>query len=265
MNRPLLYGALLLTVLVGASAKADPLIYEKHYHGFTLWLDCHHHGALVSYYAIGADHGNEPRADHFHLDNSVPPACEQYSTASYRTASVDPSSGTWDRGHLVPANQMDATPEEMSDSFSMTNVLPQQSRFNEKGGAWYYTEELTECYREITPLQIWSGVIWGHDRRNDYFVSSHGIATPDYWWKLVYREDNHAYLAWIFPNDKSARAGDIDQYLVSIAELKKRLQYVPDFGPAERLPSANTTPAHTWKVLSSGDTLTCEGHSTSGS
>ena len=47
---------------------------------------------------------------------------------------------------------------------------------------------------------------------------------------------------------------------MSIAEVKKRLENVVDFGSAERLPSTKTTPTHTWDGQSTGDTLTYEGH-----
>ena len=258
-----LLAASVLLIFAGGVQSA-PDIYEKEYLGFTVWLDCdQHHGAVAFYYEIGADTGNAKRKGRFKTDPSVPSECQPNSGRSYRTATVDPATGTWDRGHLVPANHMDGSPDAIKDTFFVTNILPQNSIFNQSKGAWSRTETITECYRDITTLAVWGGVIWGDDASNDFFTQTHGIKTPDYWWKLIYRQDTGAYVAWLFPNHRSARVANIDDYLISIADLKAELEFVPDFGAVEDTEAAAVTPSSSWLVERSGSNLICEGRSTS--
>ena len=256
--------ALAIFILLANTAQAAPDTVEKQYRGFTVWLDCsRHHGAEAFYYDIKKDTGNAKRKGSFKTDPSVPAECQPNNGRSYRTATVDPATGTWDRGHLVPANHMDSSAESLKETFFVTNILPQNSTFNQSSGAWFQTEIITECYRDITPLAIWGGVIWGNDTRNDFFVQTHGIATPDYWWKLIYRKDKKEYVAWLFPNHRSARAANINDYLISVTDLKAALRFVPDFGAIEDLDAANTTPLSSWPVTKAGSKLTCGGQTTS--
>ncbi len=246
-------------MMAASIAFAAPHIYEKKYHGFTVWLDCERHGALAFYYELDKDEGDISRSSSFKIDNSVPSTCQPNSTDSYRKDTVDPATGLWDRGHLVPANHMDNSLAAMKDTFFVTNILPQQSTFNQSSGAWFQTEKISECYRDISHLSIWGGFIYGQDTANDFFVTTHGVATPDFWWKLIYRHDTQDFIAWIFPNDKNSTAADINKFLATIKEIKERVDFVPDFGEIEQFPDEK--PEHSWSV-SGTQTLTCDGHST---
>ena len=88
----------------------------------------------------------------------------------------------FDRGHLVPANHLDNSPDAIRQSNFMTNILPQASNMNR--GAWLQTEEIAECYRDLEPVTVIGGAIWGDNPRTD-FVASHGVATPDEFWKVT--------------------------------------------------------------------------------
>ena len=50
--------------------------------------------------------------------------------------------------------------------------------------------------------------------------TSHGIATPDAFWKVLIRKDRA--IAWVIPNTAEATRKRLDQYLVSIADLEAR-------------------------------------------
>lgn len=237
-------------------------IAQKPYDGFTVWLDCQRHGAAAFFYELDKDEGHMDRASKsFKIDISVPQTCQPSSIESYVTDTVDPATGKWDRGHLVPANHMDNSLSAMTDTFFVTNVLPQNLKFNRSGGAWFQTEKISECYRDISPLSIWGGMIWGEDTGNDFFVTTHGVATADFWWKLIYRHDTKDFIAWIFPNDKTAKAKDMNKFVATIREIKTRAEFVPDLGELEQFPDYKTGKA--WAVKGSR-TLKCEGISTSG-
>ena len=100
----------------------------------------------------------------------------------------------------------------------MTNIMPQTGVMNT--GAWYQTEYITECYRDISDITVYGGVIWGNDKSNDHFVNSHGVITPDAFYKIIVRHDNNDAIAWVVPNDFTAKKSKLDDYLVSISSIE---------------------------------------------
>lgn len=185
------------------------------YEGFTVWVDCSKRGAVKFRYVAKADHGNLERLHSFSIDQNVPAKCQQTSTAPYTHQGVH-----YDRGHLVPANHMDHSATALRQSNLVTNILPQASDMNR--GAWLRTEEIIECSRDQENLLVVGGVIWGNNKADDYFVKSHGVATPDAFWKVIKTESR--VIAWIVPNTQEATRGMLDTYIVSVAELERRIR-----------------------------------------
>lgn len=188
-------------------------ILKLNYPGFTVWLDCVQRGAIKFQYVAQRDNGNASRYDNFFLDQNVPAECQQTSDKAY--------GHDFDRGHQVPANHLDGNEDAIKVTNTMTNILPQAKNMNR--GAWLQTEEIIECYRDISELLVIGGVIWGNNTADDYFVKSHGVKTPDAYWKVVVRgtgQDERA-IAWIVPNSQDATRKNIDQYLVSVDEIER--------------------------------------------
>ena len=187
------------------------------YAGFKLLYDCDLKSAIRFEYKLDRDTGNFSRPSTFTLDPNLSKNCgQQLSTNSY--ASV--VSG-WDRGHLVASNHMDYDAAYLLSANYMTNIVPQLASFNQ--GLWKETESITECYRDIAPIQVIGGVIYS-DASNDFFVSSHGIKTPDYFWKALITTNSSNQtetISWLFPN-QSALA-NLNSYIVSIDELERRV------------------------------------------
>jgi endonuclease G, mitochondrial len=211
------------------------------YQGFTVWLDCRERGAVKFQYNAQHDTGNEARANSFRFDPNVPKACQQTSTAGYGQG--------YDRGHQVPANHLDYSPEAIKQSNYITNILPQTAQMNR--GAWLLTEEIIECYRDIDELLVIGGVIWGNNPDDDYFVSSHGVKTPDAFWKVVIRGSgqDERTIAWIVPNSTDATRKNLDKYLVSIDDLERltgELIPVADYAKHDK-------PKRSWLVPSGCD------------
>jgi endonuclease G len=158
--------------------------------------------------------GNSKRPGGFYLDPNYSTECQQRSTTSYGSG--------YDRGHLVTSSHMDMTADDRHQSHFMTNILPQISTFNQ--GIWLLTEEITSCIRTFQPITVYGGVIF-NDESNDYFLLSHGVATPDLWWKVLVTKDakgNTDIISWMFPNQENL--GTLDDYLVSVNDIEKQLQ-----------------------------------------
>lgn len=188
-------------------------ILKLDYQGFTVWVDCNQRGAIKFRYIAQRDTGNIKRSNHFSTDPNVPAECRQWSVKAYGHG--------YDRGHQVAANHMDNSEVAIKQTNFITNILPQASKMNH--GAWYQTEEITDCYRDIDELLVIGGVIWGNNQENDYFVSSHGIKTPDAYWKVIIRGhgQNERAIAWIIPNNQQATKTQLDHYLVTVADIEK--------------------------------------------
>jgi len=98
-----------------------------------------------------------------------------------------------DRGHQVPANNWDGDKATCAATNYMTNILPQAAQMNR--GAWLRTEMLTECWRQEQPLTIIGGAVyktgslavpeWEGIDRSDWFMESHYVKNPAYFWKVV--------------------------------------------------------------------------------
>ena len=85
-------------------------------------------------------------------------------------------------------------------------------------GIWLAAENVAECYRDLTPVRVVGGVVYS-DSANDYFLISHGIPTPAYFWKVILSADKA--IAWYIPNRSDLVS--LDGYLVSITDLEAKL------------------------------------------
>jgi endonuclease G, mitochondrial len=202
----------LLFVLLFSSSLSfaeEPLLLE--YEGFSVWLDCEKRAPVKFEYIARRDGGNVKRKSRFYIDNTVPTECQQTSVKSYRKKGE-----RYDRGHMVPANHFDHSPSAIKETNFITNILPQAANMNR--GAWLRTEMITECQREIEDLTVIGGVVWGNNKKDDFFFETHGIETPSAFWKVIITEDRA--IAWLVPNSKSASWKRLDNYLVDIDTIE---------------------------------------------
>lgn len=183
--------------------------------GYNLTYDCDNHTAVRYEYVLTTDTGSAARPSSFYLDPDLPSGCGgQTITSSY--ASV--VSG-WDRGHLVTSNHMDYNATYIKRANYMSNIVPQVASFNQ--GIWVAAENVAECYRDLATVYVYGGVVY-NDTSNDYFLSSHGIRTPDYFWKTIVTTDTATgqtkAISWYIPNQ--AGLGSLNSYIKSISELE---------------------------------------------
>lgn len=199
--------SLILFLSIGiASAEVRKIEYE----GFTVWIDCARRGPVLFHYIAEADSGSLPRYSNYIIDPNVPRRCQSISTETFGEP--------YDVGHQVPANHFDGSGVAIRQTNFWTNLLPQTSSMNR--GAWLRTEYIIDCIRDEVPLEVWGGPIWGDNTEDDDFVESHGMATPDYFWKVVIRTDDREAIAWIMPNG-DAPSSSLDRWIVSVAEVER--------------------------------------------
>lgn len=210
-------GTIAIVLCLSAVASAANIITLQK-KAFTLSYDCDLRSALRYEYKLDKDTGTASRPGSFYPDPDLPDGCEgQFTTQSY--AAVVPG---WDRGHLVTSNHMDMNSTTIKQANYMSNIVPQASSFNQ--GIWVQAENVVECYRDVASVQVVGGLVY-EDDSNDYFLESHGIPTPEYFWKVIITTEPKTgaakAIAWLIPN--SDDVGELDEYILSIDELEDRV------------------------------------------
>lgn len=212
--------------------------------GFVLTYDCDNRTALRYQYVLNADTGSAARPSSYQLDPNLPSGCEgQFTTSSY----AGTVSG-WSRGHLVTSNHMDYSATYILRANYMSNIVPQLESFN--GGIWLAAENVAECYRDLASVYVYGGVVY-NDTSNDFFTSSHGIRSPDWWWKTIITIDTTTgatkAISWYIP--QRANLGPLDSYIVSISELEQLIG-ASNVGISATSAVKAQKPAATWPLPS---------------
>ncbi|RMZ95153.1 DNA RNA non-specific endonuclease, partial [Brachionus plicatilis] len=193
-------------------------LIERRYTGFINWIDCNARLPVLFYYFADRDRGNYPRPSRYKLDPQISYSCQQKTTSSYN------GGASYDRGHMVTANHMDSNPQSISDSNYITNIAPQTGVLNK--GAWLYVEEVIECVRDIHALKVYGGIVMGNDASNDIFLGSHGVPTPDWYWKIVENTVTGDVIAWLMPNNFEPYRDRVDRYLTTVKDIENKSGFV---------------------------------------
>ncbi|MCJ0765350.1 DNA/RNA non-specific endonuclease [Variovorax terrae] len=127
------------------------------------------------------DYGEKiPRRNRFYEEARLP-AAERARLIDYKQESATREE-SFDRGHMAPAGDM-STPEGMAQSFSLANVVPQASEFNQK--AWNQIEQATRKYvkRASGDVYVFTGPVFDSPVRT---LGPGRVWIPSHLFKLVY-------------------------------------------------------------------------------
>ena len=152
------------------------------------------------------ENADQKRSDRFFADARLP--------RSERAELDDYKGSGYSRGHMAPAADM-STLTAMAQSFSLANMVPQDSQHN--GGAWAKIEQDTRRYvrRAQGDVYVITGPVFtpGSER-----IGNNGVRVPSYLYKLVYDETTgRAWAHW-----QTNRAGERVSRPISYEELVKR-------------------------------------------
>lgn len=146
------------------------------------------------------------RKDDFREDPEIP--------AQFRVTLKDYVGSGLDRGHMAPAANFTYDAGVMSESFLLSNMMPQSPGNNR--GIWKYLEENTRYWAsKYGHLNVITGTIFDANSP----TMGNGVKVPSFVYKIVIDKNRNKTIAFLFPNQK-LDPKDMEKYIVSIGEIE---------------------------------------------
>lgn len=146
------------------------------------------------------------RTNDFRSDKTLP--------VEARSILNDYKGSGYDKGHMNPANDNTQNIEVMSQTFLLSNIVPQNP--NNNRGMWKKLETLTRNYvKNNEEAYIISGSIY----RRGYKTIGNKVGVPTDIFKIVITQDK--YIAFMMPN--APVSGDLSNYIVPLNQIQKYL------------------------------------------
>jgi len=166
--------------------------------------------AVFEHLTVAAMSGPAKRRDNFHPDAAVTPNCSA-SLADYAIVGR-----THDRGHMAPAGNNTQSDAIMSESFNLSNMVPQVS--NNNRGIWKQLETFERQWATApgTDFYIISGGIFdpGHP------VIGNGLGIPTRLYKIIIEKNSRKVQAYLMPN-AALPVQDLPKYQVPMAAVEQ--------------------------------------------
>lgn len=202
-----------------ASPKADvKLIYLCH-QGYVLGYNrLNKTPTWVGEYLTRAnlDTKNAQRNDNFRPDPMLTDINPSYSATLKDYAGSSRVGAGFDRGHMAPAEDFRKYPDQMDESFYLTNMVPQNS--NNNRGVWAALEKNVRYWaQKYEAAEVVTGPIYYNGRTQGKLGS---VAIPTHLYKVIYLPTQGKAIGFILPNspvDKSA----LGQYAMSVSDAEK--------------------------------------------
>ena len=149
------------------------------------------------------------RRDNFRADTEVP--------AEHRATLEDYAGSGYDRGHLAPAASNSQTAEIMSESFLLTNMVPQNA--NKNRGIWRILElRIRDWVRQGKDIWVVTGTVY----EQGHLTIGNGVGVPTHMWKVIYDAGEQKAIAFYLPNQQGQRIprSELHTFAMSVNELE---------------------------------------------
>ena len=177
--------------------------------------------------------GPAHRKDNFRPDDKLAPA-NNATLADYASAG-----NIYDRGHLAPAGDNTINDQIMSESFYLSNMVPQVA--NNNRGIWKQLETAVRDYvAKFGDVYVASGPIYDAGYKT---IGAGKVGVPTRLYKIIIDVKTQKASAYIFPN-AALPVADLPKYKATIADVEKATGI--NFNP--KLPANQTAleTAKTW-------------------
>ena len=144
------------------------------------------------------------RKNNFRPDPMVP--------AQYSATLEDYSGSGYDRGHMAPAEDFRNSESQMSDSFYLSNMIPQNSALNR--GTWATLEKNVRYWaQKYNEIYVVTGPIYYQGKALGYAGK---VPVPTHVFKAIYIPQLNKSIAFILPNQPV----DVTQIPKSVSTVK---------------------------------------------
>lgn len=165
--------------------------------------------------------GTAPRSNDFRPDPELP-STERSELEDYRLSGFD-------RGHMAPSADFTSSAARVSESFLLSNIVPQNPTLN--GGWWASLESATRsCARSESVVFVLTGPVFSDPPQT---IGVGRVAVPSSVYKIIVNSSgaSRAYLiANAVPTVKGFRAYQVS---ISSVEAATGLEFFPDGGVLE--------------------------------
>lgn len=120
-----------------------------------------------------------------------------------------------DRGHMAAAGDFTSDAKLMSDSFFLSNIMPQNSGNNR--GIWRVTEEHVRSWAKTSEIYVITGTIYA----NNYTIIGNNVGVPTELYKIIIQPANNRVIAFLYPN-KKLDIIDIQKYVVPVSVIQEK-------------------------------------------
>lgn len=182
--------------------------------------------------------GNLRRADDFRADEALP--------QGLRAELKDYKYSGYDRGHQAPAGNQTRDARLKSETFFLSNMVPQNG--NQNRVFWAHLEAVVRSWAEdgiATNVKVITGPVFHttEDLANGYSVvetiGSNAVGVPKAIFKIVHGrvDGSPRVVAFSAPNRPIPGGSRFADYIVSVAELETLTGYnfMPDLEPGDRV------------------------------
>jgi endonuclease G, mitochondrial len=167
--------------------------------------------------------GDEERTDNFREDETLPEGGRAELSDYLRSG--------YDRGHMSPAADFRTDPQKMSESFLLSNMVPQNHTLNAE--AWAGLEGATRgCARQVGQVYVVTGPIFAGRIKT---IGRNRVAVPSAVYKIVVAPNGDSR-AFVFANKSARKQKSYLDRTVSIESIERQtgLNFFPQGGVDER-------------------------------
>jgi endonuclease G len=225
---PLIFISLSLTPLTASSISEDclhtpfgkPSTTTTNFcrEGYALGYDMSMKSAKWVSYRLETDiHGGVDRQDDFREDPQIP--------KEFRTTVKDYVEPIYDMGHLGNSESIDQSKTANSETFLMSNMVPQLPGHNRS--IWKGLENRERKWaNQLGLVYVYTGPIY----EKPYTHIGNNVPVPTALWKIIYAPTKNKMIAFIIPH-KKLKTSQLNKYLVSVddVELASGLDFFKTF------------------------------------
>lgn len=177
---------------------------------------------VVQHVTLQAISGPAKRKDDFRADQSIPP--------EHRSVLSDYAGFPFDRGHLSPGADNTINDDIMSESFFLSNMVPQVPNHNR--GIWKQLETFVRNWvEEGKDIYVVSGTIYAPGYQT---IGANRVGIPTHMWKVVVDRKSSKSIAFLLPN-APLPVQDLPKYATTIDAVENAtgINFMPKLTKAQ--------------------------------